>query len=57
VLGDHLWPWTARGYGAPAGRPDVGEITVITPPSLVDVLRAQWEPLVPLIHPSALVGR
>jgi hypothetical protein len=57
VLGDHLWPWTARGYGAPAGRPDVGEITVITPPSLVDVLRARWEPLVPLIHPSALVAR
>jgi hypothetical protein len=26
---------------------------VITPPSLVDVLRAGWEPVVPLVHPSA----
>ncbi len=26
---------------------------LITPPSLVSVLRAGWEPLVPLLHPSA----
>jgi hypothetical protein len=26
---------------------------VITPPSLVSVLRAGWQPLVPLVHPSA----
>jgi hypothetical protein len=26
---------------------------VITPPSLVEVLRRGWEPVVPLTHPSA----
>jgi hypothetical protein len=26
---------------------------VITPPSLVAVLRSGWEPLVPLLHPTA----
>jgi hypothetical protein len=26
---------------------------VLTPPSLVAVLRAGWHPLVPLVHPSA----
>jgi hypothetical protein len=56
VLGDHLWPWAAGGYGSPVARPGAGEITVITPPSLVDVLRAGWEPLVPLVHPSALMS-
>jgi hypothetical protein len=32
---------------------------VITPPSLVELLRAGWQPLVPLLHPStaALAGR
>jgi hypothetical protein len=27
---------------------------LITPPSLVEVLRRGWEPLVPLLHPSAV---
>jgi hypothetical protein len=31
--------------------------TLITPPSLVEVLRAGWRPLVPLIHPSAAPDR
>jgi hypothetical protein len=26
---------------------------VITPPSLIEVLRSGWEPVVPLLHPSA----
>jgi hypothetical protein len=26
---------------------------VITPPSLLEVLRTDWRPLVPLVHPSA----
>jgi hypothetical protein len=26
--------------------------TVVTPPSLVAVLRAGWAPIVPLFHPS-----
>jgi hypothetical protein len=29
---------------------------MITPPSLVAVLRAGWHPLVPLLHPSAVAG-
>ena len=29
---------------------------VITPPSLLAVLRSGWSPLVPLLHPSALRG-
>jgi hypothetical protein len=29
---------------------------VITPPSLVAVLRAGWHPVVPLIHPSCDTG-
>jgi hypothetical protein len=27
---------------------------VITPPSLVELLRVGWDPLVPLLHPSAI---
>jgi hypothetical protein len=30
---------------------------LITPPSLVAVLAAGWEPLVPLLHPSASRAR
>ena len=52
VRGDALLRWTPGGYTtrAPRGR---GRATLITPPTLVDVLRAGWEPLVPLLHPSA----
>jgi len=52
VLGRELLPWTPAGYGArrPRGR---GRTTLITPPSLVHVLRAGWQGAVPLIHPSA----
>jgi hypothetical protein len=34
-------------------RPAGERAVVITPPSLVDVLRAGWEGSVPLLHPSA----
>jgi hypothetical protein len=30
-----------------------GAATLITPPSLVEVLRAGWEGVVPLLHTSA----
>lgn len=30
-----------------------GSTRVITPPSLVSVLRSGWRPLVPMLHPSA----
>jgi hypothetical protein len=54
VVGDRLLPWSAGGYEAAAvPRPRAGRATVITPPSLVEVLRSGWRPLVPLLHPSA----
>ncbi|MHB8468304.1 MAG: hypothetical protein ACYDCH_00905 [Gaiellaceae bacterium] len=52
VLGDELRQWTPSGYAART-RPPRGELDAITPPTLLAVLRAGWEPLVPLIHPSA----
>jgi hypothetical protein len=52
VLGDGLARWTAAGYAERVRRPR-GSALVITPPTLVAVLRARWEPVVPLLHPSA----
>jgi hypothetical protein len=52
VLGARLLPWSADGYGAAVRRPR-GPATVVSPPSVVAVLRAGWEPLVPFLHPSA----
>jgi hypothetical protein len=52
VLGDALLEWTPAGYRSRRPR-GTGRIRTITPPTLVDVLRAGWEPLVPLLHPSA----
>ena len=53
VLGSDLLRWTAAGYVARRPRPTGQRAELITPPSLVAVLRAGWEqPLVPLFHPS-----
>ena len=52
MLGPQLLRWTPAGYAERAPRPG-GRATLITPPSLVAVLRSGWEPLVPLLHPSA----
>ena len=52
VRGRELALWTPAGYTERARRPRGGRAMVITPPSLVAVLRAGWEPLVPLFHPS-----
>jgi hypothetical protein len=54
VLGPRLLRWTPAGYGAAEPRPARQRSVLVTPPSLVSVLRAGWEPLVPLVHPSAL---
>jgi len=54
VLGTELAHWTPAGYGVRAPRPAVGQAVLITPPSLVAVLRAGWRPHVPLLHPSVL---
>ncbi len=53
VLGAQLLAWTAAGYVERRPRPLGRASVVITPPSLVSVLRAGWQPLVPLLHPSA----
>jgi hypothetical protein len=54
VLGSGLLPWTPAGYGPPEPRPARRRCRLITPPSVVSILRAGWEPLVPFLHPSAL---
>jgi hypothetical protein len=45
--------WTPGGYADRAARPAGGEAVLITPPSLVAILRAGWDGAVPLLHPSA----
>jgi hypothetical protein len=52
VLGGELLRWTPAGYVERRPRPACEQAESITPPSLVDLLRAGWEPLVPLLHPS-----
>ena len=53
VRGASLLRWTPNGYVAPTPRPVRQRALLITPPSLVAVVRAGWEPLVPFLHPSA----
>ena len=53
VLGRRLLPWTPAGYGPPEPRPAGATATLLTPPSLVEVLRGGWQGLVPFLHPSA----
>jgi hypothetical protein len=53
VLGAQLLRWTPSGYRDRAARPVRAPARAITPPSLVDVLRAGWDPLVPLLHPTS----
>ena len=52
VLGPELLRWSTAGYVERVARGERSEITLITPPSLVEVLRAGWRPVVPLFHPS-----
>ena len=53
VLGAELLRWTPSGYAERARRPARGTATVVTPPSLVELLRHEREPLVPFLHPTA----
>lgn len=53
VTGTELLRWTPAGYVGRRPRHRRRQAVLITPPSLVDVLRSGWQPLVPLIHPSA----
>jgi len=53
VLGEQLLRWTPAGYTDRAPR-ESGRAELVTPRSLVEVLRFGWEPLVPMLHPSAV---
>ncbi len=55
LAGGEPLAWSPAGYVArERGAPQRRAAAVITPPSLVAVLRAGWDPVVPLLHPSAL---
>jgi hypothetical protein len=53
VLGQQLLAWSPSGYNDRHPRPRDGRATVITPPSLIAILRTGWSPSVPLLHPSS----
>jgi hypothetical protein len=53
VLGGRLLHWTPAGYTEAAAGPVGGTAQVITPPSLVEILRTGWRGDVPFLHPSA----
>ena len=53
VVDGALARWSLSGYTDRIAAPRRSGLTVITPPSLIRVLRAGWEPVVPLLHPSA----
>jgi hypothetical protein len=54
VRGAELLKWSAAGYTTRLLRPRNERATVVTPPSLVEVLRSGWAgAAVPLLHPSA----
>jgi hypothetical protein len=57
VRGSELLRWSPAGYSTRTKRPHsrTATATVITPPSLTALLRTERTPLVPLLHPSALV--
>jgi hypothetical protein len=50
VRGKYLLPWTPSGYGSAQPRPRGIEADLLTPPSIVAVLKAGYAPL---WHPSA----
>jgi len=52
VLGDKILRWTPGGYAELRARPRAG-VTVITPATTLDVLRAGWAGAVPFLHPSS----
>ena len=52
VAGGFLRRWTAAGY-AETRRLPRGTVRVVTPASLVEILRSGWAGAVPLLHPSA----
>jgi hypothetical protein len=58
VFGSRLLRWKPAGYDDSRPQPEHAQLEVITPPSLVSLLERGWDPLVPLLHPTAsLIGR
>ena len=53
VLDGELRRWTPAGYASRRPRGRGATVELITPPSLVEVLRTGWAGVVPLLHPSA----
>jgi hypothetical protein len=53
VFGPSLLRWTNAGYAERVSRPRGEDAIVITPPTLVEVLRAERDPLIPFLHPTA----
>ena len=49
VLGDELLGWTPGGYAERRPRPGSHAAQVITPPSLIEILRSRWDPVVALV--------
>jgi hypothetical protein len=56
VLGRQLLRWTPAGYTDRITAAD-RKLDALTPPTLMRVLRAGWQPVVPLLHPSASAAR
>jgi hypothetical protein len=52
VADDRMLRWTPSGYVVGTSRPRRGHVTLLTPPSLLGILRTGWRPTVPLLHPS-----
>jgi len=55
VSGGMLRRWTPAGYGT-ARRIGDGPHELLTPPSLLALLRTGWRSDVPLLHPTAGVA-
>jgi hypothetical protein len=57
LIGDRTMRWSPSGYIEHTARPRNASANVITPPSLIALLRTDYRPLVPLLHPSAQILR
>jgi hypothetical protein len=55
VLGGALRRWTPAGYAD--RRPATGRAPVLTPLAVIPALSADWDGVVPFLHPSALTPR